>query len=126
MNGKENGDIGEQNTEEFIVCKAEELTENKYINFFQYFCCCIITYNFSTSFRLQLFKVNTKQNEEAEVLVVKENNDVYAMGTKCTHYGAPLINGIFCNGKVYCPWHGACFNSKTGMCSSKNIYFAFY
>lgn len=54
---------------------------------------------------------------EGRVLVVKEEGQVHAMGTKCTHYGAPLSSGIFCKGKVYCPWHGACFNSKTG-----NIY----
>lgn len=51
---------------------------------------------------------------ERQVLVVKENGKVYAMGAKCTHYGAPLNTGIFCKGKVYCPWHGACFDSKSG------------
>lgn len=52
---------------------------------------------------------------ERQVLVVKEKGQLYAMGAKCTHYGAPLNTGIFCQGKVYCPWHGACFNSKTGV-----------
>lgn len=60
---------------------------------------------------------------EKQVLVVKENGKVYAMGTKCTHFGAPLNTGIFCEGKVYCPWHGACFDAKTGklICSSTII-----
>ena len=22
--------------------------------------------------------------------------------------------GVLCNGRVRCPWHGACFNTKTG------------
>ena len=51
---------------------------------------------------------------EGRVLIVREQDQVHAMGTKCTHYGAPLNTGIFCKGKVYCPWHGACFNAKTG------------
>ncbi|XP_065320565.1 apoptosis-inducing factor 3-like isoform X2 [Gordionus sp. m RMFG-2023] len=34
--------------------------------------------------------------------------------SKCTHYGAPLVNGVLNNGKIRCPWHGACFNTKTG------------
>ena len=52
---------------------------------------------------------------ERQVLVVKEKGKIYAMGAECTHFGAPLNTGVFCKGKVYCPWHGACFNSKTGI-----------
>lgn len=58
---------------------------------------------------MKLFKAGDRQ-----VLLVKENGNVYAMGAKCTHFGASLNTGIFCQGKVYCPWHGACFDSKTG------------
>ena len=60
--------------------------------------------------RLKVFEVGG-----TNVLLVKEKGQVYAMGNKCTHYGAPLNTGIFCNGKIYCPWHGACFNAKTGI-----------
>lgn len=62
---------------------------------------------------------------EKQVLVVKENGKVYAMGTKCTHFGAPLNTGIFCQGKVYCPWHGACFDGKTGKLADSSIYWCF-
>jgi apoptosis-inducing factor 3 len=65
--------------------------------------------NIRLFFRMKVCEVGEKQ-----VLVVKENNEVFAFGTKCTHYGAPLSKGIFCKGKVYCPWHGACFSGKTG------------
>ncbi|KAK7488224.1 hypothetical protein BaRGS_00020531, partial [Batillaria attramentaria] len=51
---------------------------------------------------------------ETAVLLVKENGKFYAVGNKCTHYGAPLSKGAFCNGVVRCPWHGACFSVKTG------------
>ncbi|KAJ8312314.1 hypothetical protein KUTeg_009687 [Tegillarca granosa] len=48
------------------------------------------------------------------VLIVREEGKYYAVGSKCTHYGAPLVKGAHCNGRVRCPWHGACFNIKTG------------
>ena len=61
---------------------------------------------------------------EQQVLVVKEKGKIYAMGSKCTHFGAPLKTGIFCEGKVYCPWHGACFNSNSGtFCIYNKLYF---
>jgi len=52
--------------------------------------------------------------EAGKVLLVKENNEFRAIGNKCTHYGAPLKDGALCNGRVRCPWHGACFNTTTG------------
>merc|ERR1719242_1142907 len=51
---------------------------------------------------------------DKKALLVKEAGQLYAMGHKCTHYGAPLAKGAYCNGVVRCPWHGACFNVKTG------------
>ncbi|XP_062568726.1 apoptosis-inducing factor 3-like isoform X2 [Saccostrea cucullata] len=51
---------------------------------------------------------------DGKVLVVREGPEFHALGSKCTHYGAPLINGSHCNGRVRCPWHGACFSVKTG------------
>lgn len=30
------------------------------------------------------------------VLLVKDNDKFYALGAKCTHYGAPLASGAFC------------------------------
>ncbi|RUS78071.1 hypothetical protein EGW08_014151, partial [Elysia chlorotica] len=51
---------------------------------------------------------------EHKVLLVKEGDQFYALGNKCTHYGAPLSKGSYCDGVVRCPWHGACFNVKTG------------
>jgi len=52
--------------------------------------------------------------DAGKVLLVKEHNEFKAIGNKCTHYGAPLKDGVLCNGKVRCPWHGACFNTSTG------------
>ncbi|XP_034249300.1 apoptosis-inducing factor 3 isoform X2 [Thrips palmi] len=49
-----------------------------------------------------------------KVLVVKQKGKISAVGSKCTHYGAPLIKGVLGEGRVRCPWHGACFNVTTG------------
>ncbi|XP_072013817.1 apoptosis-inducing factor 3-like [Amphiura filiformis] len=51
---------------------------------------------------------------KGKALLVKEFGEFSAIGHKCTHYGAPLVKGVLCNGRVRCPWHGACFNTKTG------------
>ncbi|XP_055331403.1 apoptosis-inducing factor 3-like isoform X3 [Paramacrobiotus metropolitanus] len=38
----------------------------------------------------------------------------FAMTSACTHYNAFLKNGVLSNGRIRCPWHGACFSTKTG------------
>jgi nitrite reductase/ring-hydroxylating ferredoxin subunit len=50
----------------------------------------------------------------AKILLIKQNDKFNALGTKCSHYGAPLINGVLYSGHISCPWHGACFNVTTG------------
>ena len=53
--------------------------------------------------------------DEGEVLLVRQNSKISAIGSKCTHYGAPLVKGVLgADGTVRCPWHGACFNSTSG------------
>jgi len=52
--------------------------------------------------------------DAGKILLVKQNGKLSAIGSKCTHYGAPLNTGALGNGRVRCPWHGACFNITTG------------
>jgi apoptosis-inducing factor 3 len=54
--------------------------------------------------------------EGAPVLLVRkdETGVVHAIGSKCTHYGGPLAQGIFDGELVRCPWHHACFRPETG------------
>lgn len=53
-------------------------------------------------------------DDDSKVLVVKQNGIISAIGTKCSHYGALLSTGALSEGRVRCPWHGACFNIRTG------------
>ncbi|XP_015176501.1 PREDICTED: apoptosis-inducing factor 3 isoform X2 [Polistes dominula] len=74
---------------EDVVCKENDINENE-------------------------MKVVTLGKNESKVLLVKQKGEIHAVGTKCTHYGAPLHTGALGDGIVRCPWHGACFNIKTG------------
>ncbi|XP_039627083.1 apoptosis-inducing factor 3 isoform X2 [Polypterus senegalus] len=49
-----------------------------------------------------------------KVLLIKENGEYRAVSHKCPHYGAPLVKGVLSDGRVRCPWHGACFSTATG------------
>lgn len=77
------------------------------------------------------------------VLLVRNKKEFRALGSKCPHHGAPLskgnpgsgqggeavsgrsalitqlwggfsIAGVLKRERLRCPWHGACFNIKTG------------
>ncbi|KGL93409.1 Apoptosis-inducing factor 3, partial [Charadrius vociferus] len=48
------------------------------------------------------------------VLLVRNRKEFSALGSKCPHYGAPLSKGVLKGERLRCPWHGACFNIKTG------------
>ncbi|OAQ96491.1 hypothetical protein LLEC1_05902 [Akanthomyces lecanii] len=53
--------------------------------------------------------------ENGKVLLVNAGGHIQALGSKCTHYGAPLVKGVLTgSGRLTCPWHGACFNARTG------------
>lgn len=73
---------------ESIVCREDDLKDNE----------------------MKVFDIG----EEGKVLLVKQKGEFSAVGTTCTHYGAPLVSGALGDGRIRCPWHGACFNIKTG------------
>lgn len=67
-------------------------------------------------------KVNELQNGQmqqiavgdSQILLSRIEDKFYATGAFCSHYGAPLEQGILCGETIVCPWHNACFNAIAG------------
>jgi naphthalene 1,2-dioxygenase ferredoxin component len=49
-----------------------------------------------------------------EVLLCRFDGRVYALPSRCTHRGAPLIDGRLEGPFLRCPWHGVRFDVRTG------------
>jgi apoptosis-inducing factor 3 len=49
-----------------------------------------------------------------EVVLVRVEDDVFAISPHCTHYHGPLAEGLVVDSTVRCPWHHACFDLRTG------------
>jgi apoptosis-inducing factor 3 len=52
--------------------------------------------------------------EGKEILLARVNGNFHAVGAHCTHYGAPLVEGVLSGDRIVCPWHHACFNATNG------------
>jgi len=51
------------------------------------------------------------------VLLAHVEPNWFAVGGKCTHYGAPLDQGVLVSETIRCPWHHACFSLHNGAAS---------
>ena len=49
-----------------------------------------------------------------QVLLARVDDDFFAIGASCTHYGGPLAEGVLVGDSVRCPWHHACFSLRNG------------
>ena len=49
------------------------------------------------------------------MLLSRVEDQFYATSHLCPHYKAPMAKGtLSVDGRLMCPWHGACFNAATG------------
>ena len=51
---------------------------------------------------------------DTDVLLARVDGKFHAIGAYCTHYKAPLAEGVMSGDRVICPWHNSCFNLVTG------------
>ena len=59
-------------------------------------------------------KLSVTVDDHEILLVLEDDNKVYAVDGKCPHAGAPLVKGRICDGHITCPWHMASFRIYDG------------
>ncbi len=53
-----------------------------------------------------------------KMLFCRSGAEVFAISNLCTHLGEPLERGRLMAGQIHCPYHGACFDLRTGAAMS--------
>lgn len=63
---------------------------------------------------LQDGQMKSFELEGKVVLLSRVGGQYHATGGKCSHWGAPLAEGVLRGETLICPWHHACFNVRSG------------
>ena len=61
-----------------------------------------------------MMEVQVGPEKSDKVLVTRYKGKLHAIGAFCSHFGAPLVNGVLFDDKVLCPWHAAGFSVTSG------------
>jgi apoptosis-inducing factor 3 len=61
-----------------------------------------------------MMQVKVGAGKQDNVLVTRYQGTLHAIGAYCSHFGAPLVNGVLFDDKVLCPWHAAGFSVVSG------------
>ena len=48
------------------------------------------------------------------MVLVRSGTQIHALGERCPHLGAPMVDGWLYRGDLVCPWHGSCFDLEHG------------
>ena len=51
---------------------------------------------------------------EIEILAININGRYFCLAARCTHAGAPLVEGEISGDVLVCPWHGSNFRVTDG------------
>lgn len=51
---------------------------------------------------------------EEEILAINLNGEFFCLSARCTHAGAPLVEGQLIGDVLICPWHGSNFRVTNG------------
>ena len=54
------------------------------------------------------------RKDDADLLLVRQQDRVCALSHRCAHMGGPLSEGTLKSGSVICPWHGSQFGLEDG------------
>ena len=67
-----------------------------------------------TTKEVPLGEMNQFKIKDRELLVINLDNHYYCLAGRCTHAGAPLVEGTLNGDVLTCPWHGSRFRVTDG------------